>query len=104
MLFINQYFWFSLLFLGFNAVFDTNEENIIENLEVVAKEKVSAEVLLLNPNQGVVYFGDNIFSGIGVANYANGIVSEEITYLNGKRDGFRKRTRRFFTYREHFTH
>ncbi|EPR69634.1 toxin-antitoxin system YwqK family antitoxin [Cyclobacterium qasimii] len=89
MLLIKQILWFSLLVLGFIAPAGIPDGAA---LKPVALEKiVSDEELVLNSNQGLVYYKEKPFTGKGIASYSKGVVSEEITYLNGKRDGLLQR-------------
>lgn len=53
--------------------------------------EVSSERLVLNPNEGIVYFDNLPFTGTSIATYTNGNPSETIEYVNGKRDGYRKK-------------
>jgi antitoxin component YwqK of YwqJK toxin-antitoxin module len=86
MLLIKQIYWFSLLILGFYVPTGNPHDGSLMPLEL-EKKIASNEELKLNPNQGIVYYKDEPFTGTGIATYPNGLVSEKITYLKGKRDG-----------------
>tara|TARA_R110001592_G_scaffold350484_1_gene646650 strand:+ start:12298 stop:12903 length:606 start_codon:yes stop_codon:yes gene_type:complete len=90
MLFVKQIFWFSLLNLGFYTPVGMSGDNTLKPVKLVNKA-VSVEELVLNPNRGMVYYMEKPFTGAGIATYPNGVVSEVITYLNGKRDGVLQR-------------
>ncbi|WP_339714994.1 toxin-antitoxin system YwqK family antitoxin [Cyclobacterium amurskyense] len=90
MLLIKQIYWFSLLVFGFNTPNGTSDDGVLTPAEL-EKRTVSDENLILNPNQGIVFYKDEPFTGTGIATYPNGLVSEKITYLNGKRDGVLQR-------------
>lgn len=51
---------------------------------------VSSMELELNQNKGLVYHTGLLFSGISEKRYANGNLSEVITYQNGKKHGAKK--------------
>ncbi|MFT6857187.1 MAG: antitoxin component YwqK of YwqJK toxin-antitoxin module, partial [Cyclobacteriaceae bacterium] len=47
--------------------------------------KVDRDLLQLHANEGLVYDDDIPFTGVSVDYYDNGIVKEEISFMDGKR-------------------
>ncbi|MFT7035705.1 MAG: antitoxin component YwqK of YwqJK toxin-antitoxin module [Cyclobacteriaceae bacterium] len=53
--------------------------------------EVSVDSLTLNPMEGIVYAGSIPFTGTSIKHFPNNLISERITYLNGKREGQRQK-------------
>jgi antitoxin component YwqK of YwqJK toxin-antitoxin module len=66
---------------------ETISEVIPPNISVV----VSKDSLTLKPTLGLVYYKNEPFTGISESKYPNGVVSETIQYLKGKRNDVRKK-------------
>lgn len=52
---------------------------------------ISKNSLTLKPTLGLVFYQNEPFTGISESTYPNGVISETIQYLNGKRNGERKK-------------
>ena len=63
------------------------------NVLPMFKKKVERSSLELNPNEGLVYYQNEPFTGTSVSYYHNGNLAEFIDYLDGKKHGF---FRKFF--------
>lgn len=54
-------------------------------------QNVNASQLTLDANKGLVYYNEVMFTGIAQRHYANETLAEEITYVNGVKDGTYKK-------------
>lgn len=55
--------------------------------ETIPSIKRPDTVLVLHPNKGLVYFNDEPFNGVSESFYENGVLSEQVSYLEGKKHG-----------------
>lgn len=74
------FFAFCLVFCGCHHVVETATIHIPE--QEIVKEK-----LVLHPNEGLVYFLKQPFSGYSIRYYSNGTLAERIGYWQGKKQG-----------------
>lgn len=56
-------------------------------VQSTAYEEVSKKQLVLKSEQGLVYYGNKVFTGLSVDLYSDGSIREKIEYKNGKRNG-----------------
>tara|TARA_R110001592_G_scaffold237306_11_gene496352 strand:- start:7122 stop:7733 length:612 start_codon:yes stop_codon:yes gene_type:complete len=66
----------------------TNEHHFVSHKN---QGEVPATDLVLNANEGVVYYDNILFTGTSVKKYNSGVVAETIEYKQGKRNGLRKK-------------
>lgn len=57
----------------------------------VPQIEVSSDQLILNPNEGLVYYQGKVFSGYGVERYQGTILLEKTSYNKGKKHGLQKK-------------
>ncbi len=67
------------------------KEMIAEAVSSITSVVVSKEKLTLNATLGLYYYQNKPFTGVLEATYENGVVSERAVYVDGKRNGARKK-------------
>ncbi|CAM4263237.1 Toxin-antitoxin system YwqK family antitoxin [Zobellia roscoffensis] len=80
---------FALSFFGHNKDIETIPKT--EKKPSIKNHEVYKHDLVLNQNEGKWYYHNKPFNGYSIKCYPNGVTSERLGYLNGKREGIAKR-------------
>lgn len=62
----------------------TDSNHVVKTTE---KLEIDKAILELRPNEGLMYYNNEPFTGFSVISYSNGLTAEKIEYLNGLRHG-----------------
>ncbi|WP_235982802.1 toxin-antitoxin system YwqK family antitoxin [Kordia aestuariivivens] len=88
----NVVFLFGMVLLLTSCEQKPQEEAVItESVSLNTSVVIAKNSLELKPNLGLMFYQNQPFTGTSESKYPNGVVSETVQYLKGKRNGVRKK-------------
>lgn len=84
-----------ILLLVCSCTENVHEQLVLNVEDTHSQQKITEEVLLSKltfiKEEGLLYQGKDVFTGVAVSYYSNGVLSEKTHYINGLRDGTKQK-------------